>query len=263
MAYVSEAPKAKESSKFVKIVVGIPVILQVIDPDAVSKWQHWLKDSEGKNASVKCTGKATCPVCAKNAQLGPDGYKSPAFVKLQKRYMVNVVNLTPVKRGSDGEPYLPMKDKTGKLVYPVADVKGNSLAEVKAEPMNEIQILERGPELFSQLDQLNQAVVDPKDADPINGMKLGLMNFPVQLMAAGEGRDMKVSVTPLVGSPLTINSDDYQSKKVDLSAGFAFTTDEVQAILDGVKVSDILAARAALETKIQLITPQINYDISQ
>jgi hypothetical protein len=262
MAYYVEPKKntATNANKFVKVIAGIPAIVQVIDADAVQKWQHWLTDSEGKKASVRCLGKAECPVCAKNALLGPDGWKNPSFNKIQKRYMVNVVNLTPVKRGSDGEPYLPMKDKNDKLVYPATDAKGNSLVDVKAESMNEVQILERGPELFAQLDALNNSVVDPKDADPINGAKLGLTHFAIQLMAKGEGREMKVSVTPLLGSPLTINPDEYQDKKIDLNAGFAFTTDEVQAILDGVKVSDILAARAAQEAQTQP-APAIDYNI--
>ncbi len=265
MSYFDEPKKNTNvglANKFVKVVVGLPTIVQVIDTDSTSKWQHWLKDSQGKNVSVKCSGKATCPVCHKNAKLGPDGYKSPNYVKLQKRFMVNVVNLTPVKRGADGEVYIPMRNADGKLVYPATDAKGNSLADVKPAPMNEVQILERGAELFAQLGQLDANVIDPKDPDPIDGKRLGLTHFPIQISATGEGRDMKVTAQPLVGSPLTINPDEYTEKKIDLNAGFTFTPDEVQAILDGVAVSDIVAARLAQDAQTKPdAKPDLNYDI--
>lgn len=262
MSYFEEPKKNTNSmaNKFVKVVVGIPTIIQVVDENSVSKWQHWLKDSQGNNVSVKCSGKTTCPVCLKNAHLGND-YNNPAYIKVQKRFMLNVVNLTPVKRGSEGEPYIPMRDKNGKLVYPATDVKGNSLAEVKAEPMNEVQILERGPQLFAQLEQLNNSVVNPKDPDPINGEKLGLMHFPIQLTASGEGRNMKVTVQALVGSPLTVNPEDYADKKIDLNAGFTFTNEEVQAILDGVAVTDIVAARAAQDAQTRPEVPEVDYEL--
>jgi hypothetical protein len=170
--------------------------------------------------------------------------------------MVNVVNLTPVKRGSDGEAYLPMKDKSGKLVYPQVDAKGNSLLEVLAAPMNEVQILERGPELFSQLAALDASVRDPQD--PFNGEVLGLTNYPIQIMANGEGREMKLNVSAMAGSPFTVKAADYEDKKIDLTAGFSFTADEVESILAGVTVSDIVAARNAQDAQAK---PEINYDI--
>ncbi len=257
MAYFQEPQKAQNNSnKFVKIVAGVPTILQVIDTDAVAKWQHWLTDSQNKNVSVRCLGKGTCPVCNKNALLGQNAYKNPAYIKIQRRFMVNVVNLTPVKRGSDGEPYLPMRDKTGKLVYPDHDAKGNSLLEVEAKPMNEVQILERGPELFAQLEALNTTVRDP--SDPFNGPVLGLTNYAIQVMATGEGREMKLNVTPMLGSPFKIDPKDYEDKKIDLNAGFSFTVEEIQSILDGVAVSDIVAARVAQDAQAR---PPLNYDI--
>lgn len=259
MSYFDEPKKSQKeanANKYVKIVTGVPTIVQVIDTSAVNKWQHWLKDSQGRSVSVKCLGKGVCPVCNKNAQLGPNAYKHPSYIKIQRRYMVNVVNLTPVKRGSDGEAYLPMKDKNGKLVYPATDAKGNSLEDALSLPMNEVQILERGPELFAQLEALNNSVRDPKD--PFNGEILGLTNYPVQIVATGEGREMKLNVAPMTGSPYTINPKDYDDKKIDLTATFAFTADEVQSILDGVAVSDIVAARIAQDAQAK---PDLTYDI--
>lgn len=258
MTYFEEPkrPQLNNANRFVKIVTGVPTILQVIDTDSTIKWQHWLSDGTGKKVNVKCLGKGVCPVCNKNAALGPEAFKNAAYIKLQKRYMVNVVNLTPVKKNAKGEVYLPMKDKTGKLVYPELDSDGVSLADIKPEPMNEVQILERGPELFAQLAALDSTVRDP--ADPFNGEIIGLTKFPIQIMATGEGREMKLTVSPMLNSQYEVNVDDYKDKVIDLSATFSFTADEVQALLDGTAVSDILAARAAQDAQSK---PELNYDI--
>lgn len=226
-------------SRFVKIVTGIPVTVQILDEVATVRWQHWIKDSEERRVSVRCLGYKDCPICLNNRSVGKE---SPQYVRSQRRYLVNVLNLTFGKRSPfTDEVFIATKNSADQIIYPDMDSEANSLTDVAIEPVREVMILERGPQLFEKFDLIDKSVVDS------NGEEVGITNYPIQLNAKGSGRSMTIDVAQQAGSPLTVNSADYEDSKFDLNAGFTFTADEISAMLDGVASSDIYSARKAEE----------------
>ena len=232
-------------SRFVKIVPGIPVTLQILDEMATVRWQHWIKDSEERKVNVRCLGFNDCPICLNNRSVGKE---SPQYVRSQRRYLVNVLNLTFGKRSPfTEEVFIATKNSAGQIIYPDMDSEANSLTDVAIEPVREVMILERGPQLFEKFDLINNSVVDSE------GEQVGITNYPIQLNAKGSGRTMTIDVAQQAGSPLTVDPVEYEDSKFDLNAGFTFTAEEITAMLGGVPSSDIYSARRAEEeTRVEV-----------
>lgn len=244
MPYFSDTPKKSKSavSKFIKIVSGQPVLLQVIDDDSVVKYQHWIETSDKKRVPVECSGYETCPICINNRSLGENYKDNPKYNPMKKNYSINVVDLTMVKKSPNGEVFMGFKAADGNFTYPEADSEGNSLLAIKPEPLKQVRVLSRGPELFRQLQSYAQISPDPANPEK----KYKITEFPIQLTIDIKSRnDVSYTIVPLIGSALTINRKDYEDQKVDLTAHSIFTPEEVQAMLDGVAYSDIISAKSA------------------
>lgn len=243
---MSFLPETETKTKFVNhylsLKEGYPVTIQILE-DATQKFQHWMKTPDKpRGFPVPCLGYRDCPICNRNRSLGENYKEHPDYIPVQKRYMVNVVDLTPCKRSGD-EVYLAVLDNSGKPVFPSTDSKGNSLAEVPVTPVNEVKILERGPELFEKkLKPLASGAVTDSDDNPLE-----ITQFPIQLTLTGTGRNTDVGAVPKVGSKLTVNPNDYSDKLLDLTAGLRFTEEEISAMLDGTNFSDVMAARNAMK----------------
>lgn len=244
MSFLPE--KTEQKTKFVNNYLtlreGFPVLVQILG-DATQKFQHWMKTPDKpKGFPVPCLGYRDCPICLRNRSLGENYREHPDFISVAKRYLVNVVDLTPCKRSGD-EVYLGVPDNTGKLVFPSQDSKGNSLESVPVTPVNEVKILERGPDLFEKkLRPLAVAgAVTDADDNPLD-----ITQFPIQLTLTGSGRTADVGVVPKVGNRSTINPNDYQDKLIDLTAGLRYTADEIEEMMHGTSFADIMAARKAM-----------------
>lgn len=222
------------ASKFVKIVSGIPAIIQILDEHPIKLWKHWVSDGSGRRVSVRCLGAGLCPICARNKRL--DYNKDhPEYCPARKRYRVNVLELTPaVKCPKCGAVY------PGREGPKMCTVEGCSqdLSGVEATPLNEVKILERGPRLMEQFNALEQA------EHPLTNKKEKLQSYPIMLIASGSGREMVIAALPQV--PNDTNPDDYE--RLDLEAGIILQPEEIEHLLQGGNFSDILAARQAVQT---------------
>lgn len=227
-------------SSFIRFIEGIPVRVQILGERPVTKWQHWIKTSDGKDVAIKCAGFDDCPICVRNKELGSDEH--PDYIKLQKRFMDNVLDLTLSKKSPTGQVFLGVEDEEGNLLFPEVDDEGNDLTKIEPAPLNEVRILEQGVTLFR--DKLNPLDVSVRGPD---NKRLGIRNFVVELRASGSGRKRIITAVSLNGVVKAANPDDYKDQLHDLNAGFTFEPDEIKAMLDGVPLSDILSARAAQE----------------
>jgi hypothetical protein len=238
-------------SRFVRLVTGMPTVVQVIEHDSVAKFQHWITTSDGKHISVRCSGFLSCPICARNATINNDR-DNPKYIPSQRRYTINVVDLTLVKRSPHtGEIFVATKDASGKFIYPDRDSAGNSLVDVVPAPWNAVKVLEGGPRLFKKLQGVAEITLsgDGTPYDPTS--------YPMQIVRVGDGRDTDYLVSALVGNKVTIDPANYVDQLIDLRADSGFNRDEVEAMLNGAALKDILAARKALADA----TPEIDYNI--
>lgn len=243
MPFIPERPKKDSTAdKYVKLVAGIPVTVQILDEKATLHFRHWVKTADKPNGfPVPCLGYNSCPICLRNRSLGENASKHPDYLPYQKRYLVNVINLTFAKVSPKTEEiFYGIPNSKGELTYPSTDKDGNSLVDVKEQPVNKVQILERGPDLFEKK-------FGPLEGRVKNASRtvLAINEFPVELVLEGTGRDTNITVFPLPGDDRTVNPADYLDKKFDLSEGVRFTAEEIYEILSGTTITDILAARNA------------------
>lgn len=239
-------------SRFVRLVTGMPTVIQIIEHDSVAKFQHWLTTSDGRRVSVRCSGFLSCPVCARNAVIGNDR-DNPKYIPSQRRYMVNVVDLTMVKRSANtGEIFVATKDSNGRFIYPDRDTAGNSIVDAVIEPWGSVKVLEGGPRLFKKLQSVAEITLDA------TGTPLDPTSYPMQIVRVGDGRDTDYLVNALVGNKVTVKPEDYSDKIIDLRADSGFKREEVEAMLSGAALKDIFAARQA---NAQTDSDDLGFDI--
>ena len=240
---------------FVKLTVDQPTIIQILEPTVTKEkniiWRHYipqaLRKSGQRGIPIVCPGKDVCPVCQKNATL-PDR-KHPDFIPSQKRVVVNVLDLSPVK-----ECELCHTKNTGKE----CTYCGYNLTEVAATPTNEVKLLERGTTLFAQLAVLEETQMVPYDPDdsrndpeeyndsaPGDMVPAGITRFPITIVLTKSGDD--TIITPVPGAPNDLDWRDYQDKLLDPKASYIIlNADEIRHLLGGGSLSEVMKARNAV-----------------
>ncbi len=243
---------------FVKIQNGSSLRLRILDKDAFQTYKHYIQK---QRVSVICLGEELCPICDNNRRLlqgndGKKGYQIPGFIYRQNRYLVNVFNRTPVKTSPSGKVVYPVNKE-----FPTADPDtGEPLIEIGAKPLEQVQVLERGPQLFSQLNLVNDSVVTD------TGEPLGLWNYDIALSAIGTGRDMVTNITALshLNDVLEIDPEDLFERE---EVGIRLEPDEVVRLVEGVSLRDIFSARGgesetAVVQQIEAVTPEVKDSIA-
>lgn len=232
-AETKQGYQASGIGKFLRIVSGIPTVIQILDEHPTLTLGHWLTDGTGTRVKVNCLGPNVCPICIRNKQIGYNR-DHPDYIPLQKRYRINVLNLSPVKKcPACGAVY------TANVARCAADGCTQNLEEVKQEPLKVVQILERGPELMNKFNALESI------PHPFTGESLPLQAYPIMLVANGAGKDMVI--TPLPQAPTGEDVGGYE--KLSLDTDVKFTAEELSYLLKGGSYKDVLAAkRAAAET---------------
>lgn len=216
---------------YLKIVSGIPCKIQILDKTSTTIPKHWITDGSGRRVGLICPGKDVCPICIRNLEISYNR-DHPDYIPLQRRHRVNVLDVTEVKRCPNCE-----------AVY-VASVApdvctsegcGTNLSEVPVEPLREVKILERGRTLMEQFNALE------KTSNPATGKIEPLQSYPILLIATGAGIDMVIVAIPQAPT----NEDVEQYEKFDLTQGLELSPDEIQYLLNGGVLRDVLAARSA------------------
>jgi len=221
----------KGSSVFLKIISGLPVKIQVLDDHPTLLYKHWIIDGAGRKVPIICPGFNLCPICQRNKAVGSRDDKR--YIRTQRRYRVNALDLTPVvKCPSCGAEYHPkmLPDKC------TVDTCGSSLDNIVPSPVMEVKILERGPQLMEQLASLESI------PHPTTGKEESIQDFPVLLVASGEGREMTITVVHQ--PPMDIDISKFEKHDL-LPSNYILTPEEIQHLISGGLMSDIKAARAA------------------
>lgn len=246
-----------ERPKYLRFVEGTPLIVRILDKVAYGANKHWIKRA---NASVLCLGEA-CPICKNNELLREqqsDSFKkAKGYIGISRRYLVNVLDRTPVLKDSETDvEYYPSKGR-----FPTVDPSGEkSLVGLNPEPSNTIKVLERGKELFEQLKMIhNETLNISMDADGQEVIEGGLTSFDIKLITMGSGKEMAISVMPLL-----LNNDDVNpildasglEPHILSSLGIELTPDEMIDLTHGVSLKDIFAKRRA-ESEITDVTNEV------
>lgn len=231
MTFAPTERKTTRRNKYLKIVSGIPTVMQILDAESVLVYKHWITDGGGRKVGLRCPGQDICPICLRNREINYDR-KNPLFVASQRRYRINVLNLTPVKRCPEcNTAYI----STTAPETCTGDGCGASLVNVEATPLKEVQILERGRRLMEQFDALESA------PHPFVGKPVAIQSYPIMLVATGAGRDMVITAVPQAPS----DEDVSKFERYDLSDDLILEAEEIQHLLDGGLYKDVLAARQA------------------
>lgn len=239
---------------FTKIISGYPVTLRILNQKAFRIYKHYLPK---QHSSIVCLGYEYCPICQQNKRLANEHPDTPyrdvkGILPRQLRFMTNVYNRTVAKLTEDGKVFYAGLDGT----FPSQDqATGEILTGIEAKPLNRIEILERGKELFTDFNNRNQMVRDEETGEPV-----GIWNYDVVLLASGKGTDMKISVEtrPEQNDELDFSPEDlFVLELVPLQ----LTPDEINLALNGVSLGDIFAERKA-QREIEKNDAIVN-DVSQ
>lgn len=248
-ANIPEFESNYKSTEYTKLVSGVPQQFRILSEKACHVEKHFLPVTK---ISVLCLGEETCPVCQNNAKLmqgQPD--VSPrqikGFLAKQNRYSVNVLNRTVVKVAPSGNITFPIQGQ-----FPTNDAHtGELLVNIEAKPFNRVQVLERGPTLFSQLNSINDTVIDPDTGNPI-----GLWKYDVVITASGSGRKMTTNVIPYPNM-----NDEVNVPEEDLFAletlGIQLSPEEMMNAVRGVSLRDIFEARRATDDALVIADAQV------
>lgn len=226
-----------EPTRFTKLVSGNPVRVRILNKEAYRVYKHFLPQ---QRISIVCLGDGICPICIENqkkidnAQAGTRYNQIKGYIARQNRYSVNVLNKTLVKETPTGNVIYPQMDGQ----FPMQDVStGEMLVNVEPKPLNHVEVLERGPTLFSQLNAINSQIIDEETNEP-----LGIWNYDVVITATGQGRQMTTNVIPYpqYNEPVDISADDlYVLETIPLQ----LAPDEIYEVLRGVSLQDVFSAR--------------------
>lgn len=226
------------ANQFVKIEAGIPLRLRILDKKALHTEKHFLPSQK---VSILCLGDDVCPICINNQKLiraNPD--VSPRQLKglifRQNRYLVNVLNRTQVKRTVGGDIVF----SSGGQFPTHAPLTGELLVDIQPEALDRVEILERGPTLFSQLNAISSQVTDEA------GNPRPLTAYDVVIMATGHGRKMTTNVIPYPNNDDEIAVPDEDRYALE-TIGIRLSPEEITKLVNGVALRDIFEQRRDAE----------------
>jgi hypothetical protein len=223
-----------KKTQFTRIKAGAPVKGRILDSKATKTFKHYVPS---QRLSIECLFDE-CPICQNNRRLieqNPDQKPNTlkGYIPRQTRYSVNFLNRTMVKKNSQGDVIYPAK---GGRFPSVDDATGELLDDVVAQPLDQVEVLERGKTLFQQFNSINSTVVNAE------GESLGIWNYDITLSAEGSGREMTITVIPHPNENEQVEVDEedlYDLKEVVIK----LTPPEIEKFVRGVSLADIYAAR--------------------
>lgn len=224
--------RTRTSSQYAKFSPEYRLVLRILDPKAEQVWKHWLPMANGgKGFGVTCANISSqvrpCPVEKLIVTLNED---DPLIsqIKARRRFVVNVLDRTPHTVCDACGNTTPGK----KCQFCKADVSKNEF-----HPLNQVKILEQGPELFN------------KGLNPIEKMyqedfAVDITAYDITFMTQGVGRDRKIAATPMKVEALSeadfLDEEGNAQKLFDLSLlSEATSVDEIEAYLAGATISEV------------------------
>lgn len=201
---------------------------RVLDSDYTKHITHYFPATR---ISILCLGDE-CPVCQNNKALimkFPDDFRNQKdYNRRVTRYLVNVFDKTPAKVCTACQ-----KEYKG-LQYTFCSC-GDRLP-LEQTPLNKVKVLSKGESLFADLQAIESAVLDE------SGEKIGLVNFDINLVVRGSGRDTTYTALPDTNSkePVNVQSENLFDLKTTV---ITLAPDEILDVQRGVSLRDIFSAR--------------------
>jgi hypothetical protein len=159
--------------EFVQFPSSGTVRLRVLDDQPVSRWKHWIQAANaGKGLSVTCIGKG-CPICAKLAEAKKTKAKTP--YNSSRSHMLNTLVRSFTPAGTQAP-----------------------------QPINKVQILDKGNKPFEGLLTIMQQMGD-------------LKNYDVTITQTGEGFN-NITYTVLPTFPqIPLTAEELALPKYDIA----------------------------------------------
>ncbi len=251
-AEIPEFESSFKPTQYTKLISGVPQQFRVLSEKAHHVEKHFLPTTK---ISVLCLGEETCPICENNAQMIKDNPEvSPrqirGFLPRQNRYSVNVFNRTMVKTSPSGNVTYPTQGQ-----FPANDPHtGELLVNIEAKPLNRVEVLERGPTLFAQLNSINDTVIDTETGNPV-----GLWKYDVVITASGSGRKMTTNVIPYPNMNDEIDLPEEELFVLE-TLGIQLSPEEMMKAVRGVSLRDIFEARRATDDTLTTSDAQVISD---
>ncbi len=248
---------------YLRFKEGYPTTVRIIDNNAHRVRKHWINRQK---VSILCIEDA-CPICEQNDKIrgeSPKNFRSvKGYIPVQYRYLVNVLDRTPVV--IDPETEEEYQANQGQFPLITADAE-RSLAGIDPSPSNTVKILERGKTLFENFLAIHKETGE-FDAEG-NLESGGLTSFDIKLVTLGAGKDMAISVIPMLQNSDDVNPILKENELVPhiLSAvGLLLTSDEIEQVaFAGVSLADIFAERnAESETESDSSMTETLADVSE
>jgi hypothetical protein len=191
--------------------------VRVMDDDATMFWQYFID----VNVDGKLQGRSLIVAGFDNPirrYMDSLGEGHPKHRRPSRRFVINVIDRTPVIRAENGGTVYP--DESGKFA-----VAGDP------RPNNRMMILEFGPSLMESLLTLHNRMRNLK-----TGEQMAIQQFDIQIFTRGQGRDTTKSAIPSVDpdaqSPLP--AELANAPRYDLKLATRPLPDEAQTrLLDG------------------------------
>lgn len=224
--------RTRTSSQYFKFSPNYRSVGRILNTTAKLSWKHWLPMANGgKGFGVTCANISSqvrpCPV-EKLIETLSDDDPLLSQIRARRRFIVNILDRTPhTLCGSCGN-LTPGKN---------CQTCNNDVSKNVFEPLNQVKILEQGPELFN------------KNLNPIEKMYkedhgVDIDGYDLVFMTQGVGRDRKIAVTPLKVEELPeeafLDENGERQKLFDLDLLAEPTSvEEIEAYLAGATIAEV------------------------
>ncbi len=227
--------RTRSSSNYVKFSPDYRVTLRMLDTNARTVWKHWIPQAnKGKGLAAVCPNISSqvrpCPIDGSDSQFSQEDRDT---MKARRRFVVNVLDRTPVTLCDSCGNTTPGK----KCQFCNAKLDKNTFV-----PLNQIKILEQGPNLFNK-------VLNPIEKMQKEDLDKDITDYDIVFMTQGVGRDRVITANPAV--PSEISDDELldpetgePQKKWSLDLlSEPSTIEEIEAMLRGADMEELNAIR--------------------
>ena len=227
--------RTRSSSQDFKFSPDYRSVGRILDTKAQAVWKHWLPMANGgKGYGVICANVSSqvrpCPVEKLMETLAEDD-TTRTTVKARRRFVVNILDRTPHTVCECGATTPGKK----------CQVCGANVSKNEFQPLNQIKILEQGPNLFNKgLNPIEKMYKEDFDAD--------ITQYDIVFMTQGVGRERQIAPTPLKVEELPeeafLDAEGEPQKKFDLALLAEPTSvDEINMYLAGATISEVNEAK--------------------
>jgi hypothetical protein len=217
--------------------------IRILDEDVPHHLCYWFGSGH-----VKALG-ADDPQATQNKRIrmeNPDNFKKvKGYRQLAVRYFMNVLDRTVVKICPECQREVKAVSGEFPNVCPVCSE--GKLAAIEAAPLNEVRMLQGGKTLFEQFVEKQNTTRDEE------GNEIGVQNFDINLVVVGVGN--KRQTIAMVGDgrdEVSVPPESlYDTNKMIPEV----TTEEMEKLVAGVSLRDLLAGRRQTTETTSTVVP--------